>query len=346
LASGVRFIVWSAALILVSAGCKATASDSSLRRFEFSSPHMGTLFSISLYATNKAAAETAAQAAFRRVAALDEMMSDYRADSELMQLCDKPFGQPVPVSPDLFSILERAQANSKLTGGAFDVTIGPFTRLWRFSRRKKTLPSAEELTAARAAFGWEKLRLDAKHHTVTLLVPNMRLDLGGIAKGYAADQALNVLRSHGITRALVAGSGDIAIGEPPPGEEGWKVGITPIDSHTGAAVSSISLHNAGVSTAGDTEQAVEIDGRRYSHIVDPRTGLGMTNRVQVTVIAIDAATSDGLDTGLCILGPERALEIVDSQPHVAAIVLTKEDGTNGVWKSRRLDEVLKTHTAP
>jgi thiamine biosynthesis lipoprotein len=307
---------------------------------------MGTLFSISLYATNKPAAENASRAAFQRVAELDEIMSDYRADSELMQLCEKPFGQPVPVSADLFSILQRAQDNSKLTDGAFDVTIGPFTRLWRFSRKKKVLPSAEELAAARAAFGWQKLRLDAKHQTVTLLAPNMRLDLGGIAKGYAADQALKVLQSNGITRALVAGSGDIAIGDAPPGEAGWKVGVTPIDSHSNATITTVLLHNSGVSTAGDTEQFIEINGQRYSHILDPRTGLGLTNRIQVTIIARDAATSDGLDTGLCVLGPKRALEIVDSQPHVAAIILTKEDETNQVWKSRRLETVLKNHTAP
>ena len=307
---------------------------------------MGTLFSISLYATSKAAAENASRAAFQRVAELDEIMSDYRADSELMQLCDKPFDQPVPVSSDLFAILQHAQDNSKLTDGAFDVTIGPFTRLWRFSRKKKTLPSAEESAAARAAFGWQKLRLNPKHRTVTLLAPNMRLDLGGIAKGYAADAALQVLQSHGITRALVAGSGDIAIGDAPPDEEGWKVGITPIDSHSNAPMRTVLLHNAGVSTAGDTEQSIEINGQRYSHILDPRTGLGLTNRIQVTIIARDAATSDGLDTGLCVLGPKKALRVVDSQPHVAAIILTKEDGTNQIWKSRRLDAVLKKHTAP
>jgi thiamine biosynthesis lipoprotein len=307
---------------------------------------MGTVFSISLYATNKTAAETAARAAFQRVNELDEIMSDYRADSELMQLCEKPAGQPVPVSADLFAILQRAQQNSRLTDGAFDVTIGPFTRLWRFSRRKKTLPSAAELAAARAAFGWQKLRLDPKHRIVTLLAPNMRLDLGGIAKGYAADQALKVLQSNGITRALVAGSGDIAIGDPPPGETGWNVGITPIDSHSNASITTVLLHNAGVSTAGDTEQSIEINGQRYSHILDPRTGLGLTNRIQVTIIARDAATSDGLDTGLCVLGPKRALDLVDSQPNVAAIILTKEDGTNHIWKSRRLERVLKTHTPP
>src|SRR4051812_25243804 len=114
---------------------RSPSSESSLERFEFSSPHMGTVFSISLYGTNKTVAERAARAAFARVNELDEIMSDYRADTELMQLCEKPAGQPVPVSPDLFAILQRSLDNSKITDGAFDVTIGPFTHLWRFSRR-------------------------------------------------------------------------------------------------------------------------------------------------------------------------------------------------------------------
>jgi thiamine biosynthesis lipoprotein len=307
---------------------------------------MGTLFSVSLYATNKAAAEAAAEAAFKRVAALDEIMSDYRADSELMQLCDKPFGQPVHVSPDLFAVLKQAQRTFKITDGAFDVTVGPFTRLWRFSRRRKTLPSPEEIAAARAAFGWQKARLDSKRQTVTLLAPNMRLDLGGIAKGYAADQALQVLKSKGITSAFVAASGDLAIGDPPPGERGWKVGITPIDSPTNALVAPLLLRNAGVSTAGDTEQAIEINGVRYSHIVDPKTGVGLTNRIQVTVIGPNATTTDGLDTGLCVMGPQRALKVIDSLLHVAAIIVTKDGESTRLVKSRRMDRVSQTGTAP
>jgi thiamine biosynthesis lipoprotein len=333
-------------IILAGAGCASTSSEKTLHRFDFTSAHMGTLFSISLYASEKSSAETAAEAGFKRIATLDEMMSDYRADSELMRLCDQPFGKPVPVSQDLFTILERSQQTSKLTAGAFDATIGPFTHLWRFSRKRKALPSAEQISEARAAFGWQKLRLDPKTRTATLLVPNMRLDLGGIAKGYAAEQALRILNSHGITRALVAASGDLAIGDPPPGERGWKIGITPIDSHTNDLAASLMLHNAGVSTAGDTEQAIEINGTRYSHIVDPSTGLGLTNRIQVTVIARDATISDGLDTGLCVLGAEKALRVVDSLPHVAAVILTKENGTVRILKSRRFARALEKTTAP
>src|SRR6267142_1359116 len=311
--------------MLFSLGCLSAVCQQSLQRFTFTSPHMGTLFTITLYATNKIFAETAADAAFHRVAALDEIMSDYRADSELMQLCDQPFGKPVPISKDLFDVLTRSQEISKLTDGAFDVTIGPCVRLWRFSRKRKTLPTTQELAAARAAVGWKHLRLDPHDRTATLLLPNMRLDLGGIGKGFAADEALRVLKGRGIDRALVAASGDIAIGDPPPGEPGWKDSISSIDVETNDAAHAL-LHNCGISTSGDTEQFVEINGVRFSHIVDPATCLGLTNRIQDTIIAPNATTTDGLDTALSVMDVQRGLELVDSLPDSAALFQKRGQG--------------------
>lgn len=300
---------------------------------------MGTLFTITLYATNKASAEGAADAAFHRVAALDEIMSDYRADSELMRLCDQPFGKPVLISKDLFDVFTRSQEMSKLTDGAFDVTIGPCVRLWRFSRKRKTLPKPEELAAARAAVGWRNLCLDPRARTATLLLPNMRLDLGGIGKGYAADEALRVLKVRGIDRALVAASGDIAIGDPPPSEAGWKIGMTAIDVRTNDPEHTLVLHNCGISTSGDTEQSIEIDGIRYSHIVDPVTCLGLTNRIQDTVIAPNATTTDGLDTALNVMGVERGLRLVEALPNTAGYFLTKENGQTKAFVSRRFRRI-------
>ena len=321
--------------LLMCVSCRTAAAGPPLERFSFNSPHMGTLFTITLYATNETFAESAANAAFRRIAALDEIMSDYRADSELMQLCDQPFGKPVPVSKDLFDVLARSQEISKLTDGAFDVTIGPCVRLWRFSRKRKTLPTPQELAAARAAVGWQKLKLDARARTATLLAPNMRLDLGGIGKGYAADQALKELKGRGIDRALVAASGDIAIGNPPPDEPGWKVGISGIDVKTNDTAHALLLHNCGISTSGDTEQFVEINGIRYSHIVDPATCLGLTNRIQDTIVAPNATTTDGLDTALSVMDVQRGLKLVDSMPGTATLFLKKDKGQTYTFPSRQ-----------
>ena len=139
----------------------------------------------------------------------------------------------------------------------------------------------------------------------------MRLDLGSIGKGYAADQALQILKGRGIDRALVAASGDIAIGNPPPGQRGWKIGIAAFGGATNSPARTLLLHNAGISTSGDTEQFIEINGVRYSHIVDPATGLGLTSRIQATIIGPDATTTDSLDTTVSLLGVKRGLALVD-----------------------------------
>jgi len=177
------------------------------------------------------------------------------------------------------------------------------------------------LARAREPVGWRKLQLDPAAKTVTLIVPNMQLDLGGIAKGYAADKALEVLKSRGLPRALVAASGDIAAGEPPPGQRGWRVGIGNLNAKEPGFAQTILLKDAAVSTSGDTEQFVEIGGKRYSHIVDPRTGIGLTERMQVSISAKRAADTDGFATAVCVLGVEAGLALVESQPGMAAFIL-------------------------
>jgi FAD:protein FMN transferase len=323
------------AVLLLFTACRSVPPEKPLQRYEFSHPAMGTLITITLYAPDPAVAKTGAGAAFKGIDALEDILSDYQADSELLRLCDQPFGTPVPVSAELFDILQRAQKIARLSDGAFDVTVGPYVRLWRFSRKRKVLPTPAEIATARAAVGWQKLRLDPRARTVTLLVPNMRLDLGSIGKGYAADQALRILRGRGLDRALVAASGDIAIGNPPPGQRGWKIGIAAFDGATNHVPRMFLLRNAGISTSGDTEQFIEIGGVRYSHIVNPATGLGLTQRIQTTVVGPDATTTDSLDTAVSLLGVRRGLMLVDSWPHTAALIVTKEGGQTHSFPSRR-----------
>ncbi len=323
--------------LLFSAGCKSTPSATPAQRFEFTHPAMGTLFGLTLFAADETAARSAANAAFRRIDALEDIMSDYQADSELMRLCEQPPGKPVPVSAELFDILQRAQKISAIADGAFDVTVGPYVRLWRFARKRKQLAQPEEMVSA-AAVGYRKLKLDDRTWTVTLLAPNMRLDLGGIAKGYAADQAIRVLKSRGITRALVAASGDIALGDPPPGQTAWKVEITGID-YTNGLARKLLLHNCGISTSGDTEQSIEINGVHYSHILDPHIGLGLTNRIQATIVAPDATTSDAMATTVCVLGAQRGLALVESLPRTATLIFTKEGKQLQRFESRRFEKI-------
>jgi thiamine biosynthesis lipoprotein len=288
-------------------------------------------------------AERALDAAFARIRTLDKVLSDYDEASELSRLsAASPTASPVPVGDDLWHALERADSLSRLTGGAFDVTVGPMTRLWRRSRRQRELPTADRLAAAREAVGYQHVRLHRQSKAVELLRPQMRLDMGGIGQGLAADEALAVLRNLGFTRALVNASGDIVAGEPPPDSRGWRVGIAPLNP---AAPPSqfLELARGAVSTSGDAFQFVEIAGQRYSHIVDPSTGLGVVDRSSVSVMAQDGTTADALATALCVFGPVRGLELVDRLPDVAALYVQADAATGAVStrQSRRWGQQAK-----
>ncbi len=321
------------------AGVKAL-QPAPLLRFEFTEPHMGTTFRIVLYAADEATAKKAVKAAFARVAELNTIMSDYQPTSELMKLCEKAGGPPVAVSVDLFEILRKSEEIARETDGAFDISISPVVRLWRKARRSREMPKAEEIKKALALVDYRKIKLDAKGRTVQLLLMGMLLDVGGIAKGYAADAALAVLRQHGITRALVAAGGDIAVGDPPPDAAGWKVGIAPLKNPGAEPTHYLSLKNAGVSTAGDAEQFVEIAGNRYSHIIDPKTGYGLVGRRSVTVIAPNATTSDGFDTPICVIGIERGLKLIESHEELAALLVFETDKGVETVQSKRFAKYL------
>jgi thiamine biosynthesis lipoprotein len=303
-------------------------------RYESTEIHMGVPFRILLYAPDETAANAAFRAAFEHVERLNRMMSDYDAQSELRRLTDTATtAEGVRVSDPLWAVLARSQKLAAQTNGAFDVTVGPYVRLWRRARRTHTMPSDERLALARAAVGYRNLVLDEKTHTVRLLKPEMRLDLGGIAIGYAVDDVVRLLRERGIARMLVDASGDVAVGDPPPGKHGWTIGIMPL-SEEGTPTRYVSLVNAAVTTSGDALQHVDIDGKRYSHIVDPRTGLGLTNRVAVAVIAPDCTTADSLDTAICVLGVREGLTLIERHPGVAAFIVQATDGEPEIVESK------------
>jgi thiamine biosynthesis lipoprotein len=284
------------------AGCAHhSAKPAPLQRHEFTQVSMGVAVRLVVYAKDEATARSACTAAYDRVHELDSCMSDYLRDSELMKLCAKAGQGPVQVSDDLFRVLNYAQRVSEQTDGAFDVTIGPLVQLWRTARKSRTLPSDAAIADARAKVGWRKMRLAPSRKTVELTVPGMKLDLGGIAKGYAGDEAITVLRDHGITSALFEAGGDIVVSDPPPGAKGWTIELARAQKQT--------LHNQAVSTSGDTAQYVEINGRRYSHVVDPHTGLGLSEHSIATVIADHGITTDALSTAATLIGPGRAEQL-------------------------------------
>ena len=267
---------------------------------------MGTLVRIKLYAASEREASAAFREAFDRIAQLDAILSDYKPDSELNRLGP---GGPIRVSADLFRVLAASQKLAEETDGAFDVTLGPVIRLWREARRSGQIPEEAAIHEALSRCGYRKLHLDAKTQSVSLDQAGMQLDVGGIAKGYAADEALAVLTRRGIRSALVAVSGDLAFSDPPPGEAGWKIGVDE---------SVLTLHNAAVSTSGDDQQHLDAGGKRYSHIIDPVTGMGLTSGITVTVIAPRGIDADGMSTAISVLGREPGMQFAARHREIQA----------------------------
>jgi thiamine biosynthesis lipoprotein len=290
----------AAALLLATLALPGCAD---LERYEYREVVMGSAARIALYAPDEAAARAAARAAFDRMAALDGVMSDWRDDSELMRLCRRA-GETVAVSDDLFAVLVRAGEITAASDGAFDVTIGPVVRQWRETRRTGRLADPAERERALDLVGWRLVTLDPGHRTVRLARPGMRLDLGGIGKGFAADAARIELARRGVRRCLVDLGGDLVAGDAPPGSRGWRVAVAPHGDADEGGGETILLRRRAVATSGDRYQFVEIDGVRHSHIVDPRTGVGLTTGVAVTVLAPDATTADALASALSVIGDE------------------------------------------
>ncbi len=211
----------------------AVENESELKRFEIADERMGTRVAVTLYATSRELAFQAADRALDRIAELDLRLSDYRSTSELMQLCRTAGeGQWVNASDDLWRVVAASERYFRVSDGAFDITVGPAVRLWRVARKTGVLPPESEIARARQAMGFEHVRLDEGQRRIQLVRPGMQLDLGGIAKGYAADEALAALKQCGIERALVDLGGDMAIGAPPPGKTGWTVAIAGLNAST------------------------------------------------------------------------------------------------------------------
>ena len=271
---------------------------------------MGTLARI----TAHRATDAAVQAAFARLRDLDRCLSNYRPESELNRAAREAAQHPVRLSRDLATVLAFAQRIAVETQGAFDVSAGAVIALWRSHRQTKTLPTPTQIAEAQAVSGYQKVTL--RDSTLSLATSGLAFDLGGIAKGYAATEALRVLKAHGAGQALVAIAGDIAAG----GGQ-WRIAI----QHFGRTVETVKLSNAAVSTSGDTEQFVEIDGARYSHIVDPRTGLGLVGAPAVSVIAPTGLEADALSTAAVLSGAG----VLKGHGHTRAIVTPRPAPAEG-----------------
>jgi FAD:protein FMN transferase len=329
-----------AAALAISVAAAAYPYQAELQRFEAVEPHMGTLVRITVYCATVDEAREAFRGGFDRIRELDNILSDYKPQSELSRITARAVGRPVRVSDDLFRVLEAAQRLAEETGGAFDVTEGPVVRLWREARTTGHAPNDDALADAGARSGFKKLHLDARARTVMVDLAGMALDVGGIGKGYAASEALAAIAKRGIRSALVAVSGDLAFSNAPPGQSGWRIQIHSEDEATLGVPSTVELTNRSVSTSGSSEQHLDVNGQRYSHVIDPTSRMGLLSDITVTVVAPHGLEADGLDTAASVLGVQRGLALIESHRDAGGLIVERTHGSTAALASTRFRKLL------
>jgi FAD:protein FMN transferase len=335
--TGQKKILFVPALATLLIGCQSV-DESKLERHEFARIEMGMKITMTLYAEDPGQARLAAKTAFDRIRSLNLILSDYEDDSELNRVRHRSGSSRwIRLSPELWTVMKRADELARQTDGAFDITAGPLIQLWKRARRQRALPDPERLAEAKTRVGHFYIDFDSRNRSVNLWQKDMRLDLGGIAKGFAMDEAMKVLRQEGIGRALITGGGDMVASDPPPGRPGWKIELP--QSDTNSPPQFVRLSRGAFATSGDRYQSVILDGRRYSHIVDPRTGLGLTDRSLIYIIARDGMTADSLATATSVLKGDEALAL--AQKHRAELRIRREhEGKTKVRSSPGFDRYL------
>jgi FAD:protein FMN transferase len=301
------------------------------KKYIFTENKMGSPFIIIIVGKDSSSIKNIAQQAFMKVDSLNQILSDYDPKSEVSLLNEAPHnGQKHPVSVGLSEVLQRSQQAAVASHGAFDVTVGAAVKLWRKARKTKQLPPAAEIKEALLNQGYQFVKL--KKDTVQYFKNKISLDFGGIAKGYVADIIGKFLESNGYEKYLIDAGGDLCLGEALD-STGWDIGIA-LPQETEILSQCIRLRRRGIATSGIQYQSVEIDGQTYSHILDPRTGLGLRHQRNVTVIAPDATTADWMATACSVLPVRQAIRLSNRQPGCALLMIEKRGKGFRYWKSR------------
>jgi len=286
------------------------------KKYSFTEPHLGTMVHIVLYTDEEDFALELSQKCFQRVVDCNAIFSDYRDDSELSKLCQKPINESHKVSKELFTVIAKAVNISAKTNGAFDITLGEQTQAWR--------KQASRQSPQPGSTNYQHLKLDPKQQTITLLRP-LKIDLGGIAKGYIADQIMGILKDAGIKSAGVIIGGETVLAAAPPGKKGWRIGI---ENPGREIIGTLTLANTALSTSGDSYQYFEQDGERKSHLIDPTTKQSKINRLNVTTIASTAMQADAWATALRVLPTEQAITIANKEPTLEALFIPYKQNTS------------------
>jgi len=290
---------------------------------------MGTFARAVVIAEDSNTAKKCIETALAEIHKVDDLMSDYKSDSEISEVNRNGAKTAVHLSQSTYEVLQRSIEFSKLTRGAFDITVGPLVDLFHSAEKKQVAPSKEQIAQAKSKVGFEKLKLDEQNRTVRLAVEGMRLDLGGIAKGYAVDKAVEAMQTGGAIGGMVDLGGDIrCFGTPLKGKKHWIIGLQNPNSDKDIAgrevMLKLQLANGAVATSGDYQQFVLIEGKRYSHIINRKTGTSTEGLSSVTIIANNATDADALATAVSVMGSEKGLALIESMPDTEAILITSQ----------------------
>lgn len=300
---------------------------------------MGTFARIVVVADNAQKARNCFEAGFEELRRIDSLMSDYKADSELSKVNRSAFGGPVKVSDELFWILHKSVDFSRLSNGAFDITVGPLVDLWRKAGEVNEMPDENSLAEAKSRVGCEKLMLDANEQTVRFAVDEMRLDLGGIAKGYSVDRAVKVMKQKGAVAGMVDSGGDIFCFGKPADKDVWLIGIQDPRLENNEPLMVLKLKDCAVATSGDYRRFVTIGGKKVSHIIDTNTATGANKLSGDTIIAPTALEADAISTIVNVLGAEKGLALIESLPGIECILITAGPEYR-IIKSKRADAYI------
>jgi thiamine biosynthesis lipoprotein len=297
------------------------------KKYVFEEPKMGSPFTITIYATDSLKAATAATDAFRKADQLNEILSDYVDSSEINRLSiSAGHNRYIIVSLPLFDILQRSLEAAEWSGGAYDITIGPVVQLWRKARKTKIFPSRDSIKLALTKTGYQYMHLNPGDHSVYLEKAGMKLDVGGLGKGFVAASSMQVLHEYGFDCAMINAGGKIVTGKKPPEKQGWLIGVNAPGEKREILSQLLVLHEMSVATSGDIYQYVEFNGKRYSHIVDPKTGIGLTRPVNVTAIASDGTTADWLATACSVLSAKKSFRLIKKFPGAALLITVNRNG--------------------
>ncbi len=307
---------------------------------------MGTFARVVAVAKDAATGDKCVEAGLAEIRKVDELMSDYIDDSEISRVNKEAAQRAVRVSEATYEVLQKSLEFSRLTDGAFDITVGPLVDMFHTTKKEHVAPTQEQIEQAKAKVGFEKLILEDANRTVRFAVDGMRIDLGGIAKGYAVDKAVEAARRCGAVGVMVDIGGDVrCFGAPPEGRDDWRIGLQDPNSAVeglsgGGLVLTLTVTNTAVATSGDYQQFAMIDGKRYSHIMNRQTGTSVEGLSSVTIIAENATDADALATSISVMGPEKGLALIEKLPKIEAILMTPPPNSE-IRKTSGADQYIR-----